>query len=142
MKRLATDPCRVEGCLRALGARCKRGKKGQIFYDYLCVTHRGRWNRHRDFDRSPPRSRRGMLIKTDAQLGARYRYTEVDGQKYLTSRLVWSTANGPIPTGYVIHHIDHNSLNNTLENLVAMCPSEHRRLHDQEKKQCLISLIV
>lgn len=43
----------------------------------------------------------------------------VDGKKIqpLAHRVVWILANGPIPHGYEVDHIDNNSLNNKLENL-------------------------
>lgn len=34
-----------------------------------------------------------------------------------------------IPNGYIIHHKDHNSLNDNIDNLILMKDSEHRKLH-------------
>lgn len=43
---------------------------------------------------------------------------------------VWEYYNGrKLPDGYVIHHIDFDKGNNTLENLRLMTASEHSRLH-------------
>lgn len=44
-------------------------------------------------------------------------------------RAVWEEANGPIPEGAVIHHIDGNPSNNALDNLM-LCPDQrhHMRL--------------
>ena len=50
------------------------------------------------------------------------------GQVFL-HRAVWEHANGPLPAGLIIHHIDHNPRNNALSNLQAMTPSEHSRYH-------------
>ena len=44
-------------------------------------------------------------------------------------RLVWLVFNGPVPKGYVIHHIDHNKLNDNLNNLMLMTIAEHIRHH-------------
>lgn len=44
-------------------------------------------------------------------------------------RDVWVYHNGPIPKGYVIHHIDLNKANNKVENLQMMSKQEHNRLH-------------
>jgi len=42
---------------------------------------------------------------------------------------VWKAAHGPIPEGYHIHHIDHDPLNNALENLAAVPAAEHQTHH-------------
>lgn len=44
-------------------------------------------------------------------------------------RLVWQTLNGPIPKGYVIHHIDKDKHNNDIKNLACLPWAEHSRLH-------------
>jgi hypothetical protein len=44
-------------------------------------------------------------------------------------RAVWESANGPVPEGYVIHHIDGNKGNNALENLEMVTKYEHTRIH-------------
>lgn len=44
-------------------------------------------------------------------------------------RLVYQLFVGPIPKGYVVHHKDHNKLNDKLDNLVLMTKSDHMRLH-------------
>lgn len=48
-------------------------------------------------------------------------------------RLVYQTFIGPIPKGYVVHHIDHNPINNLYTNLKAMTLAEHIRLHHEGK---------
>jgi endogenous inhibitor of DNA gyrase (YacG/DUF329 family) len=40
-------------------------------------------------------------------------------------RQVWRDANGPIPDGHHIHHIDGNPLNNSLDNLQCVTVKEH-----------------
>jgi len=39
--------------------------------------------------------------------------------------MIWENANGPIPEGMVIAHLDGDASNNTLENLEVMTPYEH-----------------
>ena len=46
--------------------------------------------------------------------------------------VVWEAANGPVPRGMIIHHRDHNSLNDDLKNLQAMTRAEHRQEHAEE----------
>jgi len=43
--------------------------------------------------------------------------------------MVWTSTNGPVPTGYLIHHWDWNKLNNSLDNLVCVTPAEHIKIH-------------
>lgn len=42
-------------------------------------------------------------------------------------RQVYIDAYGPIPVGYHVHHIDGNTDNNNIENLVAIPPEKHMR---------------
>jgi hypothetical protein len=51
----------------------------------------------------------------------------------LEHRWVWEQANGPIPKGHQIHHIDHDRNNNALSNLQCMTAREHIQLHRQEE---------
>ena len=44
-------------------------------------------------------------------------------------RVVWEYFNGKIPSGYVIHHKDHNRANNNIENLQMMTRKEHSLTH-------------
>lgn len=43
--------------------------------------------------------------------------------------LVYETFNGPLPDGYIVHHIDENKFNNRLDNLQAVTMLEHNRHH-------------
>ena len=49
-------------------------------------------------------------------------------------RLVWWEAHGPIPEGYIVHHVDGDELNNALENLMCVTPAEHRAIHGAEQQ--------
>ena len=43
---------------------------------------------------------------------------------------VWERHHGqPVPEGYQIHHIDGDKLNNDPANLIAVTPTEHKRIH-------------
>ena len=44
-------------------------------------------------------------------------------------RAIWSSANGAIPKGYDIHHVDGDTLNNELSNLECICAKQHQREH-------------
>ena len=46
-----------------------------------------------------------------------------------THRAIWEHFNGPIPEGYVVHHIDFDPLNNLPENLQLLTAGEHIGVH-------------
>lgn len=47
--------------------------------------------------------------------------------------MVWEKANGPIPTGMVVHHLNHNPQDNRLENLALIGHADHSRHHQTER---------
>lgn len=51
------------------------------------------------------------------------------------AKVVWEEANGPIPRGMVIHHIDRDPLNDALGNLQAMTRREHALEHEDELRE-------
>jgi hypothetical protein len=42
---------------------------------------------------------------------------------------IWKKFNGSIPKGFVVHHIDHNQLNDNINNLQLLSKPEHQRIH-------------
>jgi hypothetical protein len=52
-----------------------------------------------------------------------------DGKWRYRSRLVWASANGPIPPGILIHHDNEDPMDDRLENLMAVTRAEHARIH-------------
>jgi hypothetical protein len=52
------------------------------------------------------------------------------GKHYREHRYIWERSNGPIPDGYVIHHIDGNKTNNNIENLQLLSKINHTRIHN------------
>lgn len=49
-------------------------------------------------------------------------------------RLIWEKHYGtPVPEGYVIHHIDHDKLNNAINNLQCVKESLHNKYHNKLK---------
>ena len=65
------------------------------------------------------------------------RFTISKGKKYhynssLRKHLhqyVWEKEHGPIPKGYEIHHIDGNTMNNDITNLMMVTIKEHKEIH-------------
>lgn len=43
--------------------------------------------------------------------------------------LVWEKANGPLKRGLVVHHRDHDSLNDEISNLAALTRKQHAQEH-------------
>lgn len=64
----------------------------------------------------------------------RYNRIRLGGMKIQEHRLVWELANGPIPEGYIIHHVNEDKKDNRLENLQMMTIAEHNKHHHDEKK--------
>lgn len=53
----------------------------------------------------------------------------------LRAVLVWTQVNGLVPDGKVIHHIDHDSLNDAIDNLKALTREEHIDEHRDELRK-------
>ena len=47
----------------------------------------------------------------------------------MSYRRIWEEANGPIPDGHEIHHIDGDRSNNALSNLACLSLQEHYDVH-------------
>ncbi|MGR7993849.1 HNH endonuclease signature motif containing protein [Xanthobacter sp. ZOL 2024] len=47
-------------------------------------------------------------------------------------REIWKQHFGPISSGFQIHHIDGDTLNNSIENLECISGDEHKRIHAAE----------
>jgi hypothetical protein len=63
----------------------------------------------------------------------KYKKTKLNGKRIYSHRKVWTLANGEIPDGYVIHHINGDSKDNRLENLAMMTKEAHHAFHDKDR---------
>ena len=68
----------------------------------------------------------------------KYHSVKIKGKTALEHRYVWEQANGPIPEGYEIHHINKKCKDNRLENLELWPISEHRKHHHSKRGICNI----
>jgi hypothetical protein len=60
-----------------------------------------------------------------------YRQIHRDGKQWLEHRWLWEQANGPIPAGHLIHHVNHDRADNRLENLQLMTRAMHTSHHQK-----------
>ena len=70
-----------------------------------------------------------------------YKKDWVDGKTYQAHRRVWEQANGPIPEGLIVHHVNHDKRDNRLVNLALMTRAEHSAHHNNRysrTKACVI----
>ena len=56
-------------------------------------------------------------------------YARTDGDRELMHRYVWMKNNGLIPPNHDIHHKNHDSTDNRIENLELISKSEHARTY-------------
>lgn len=77
-------------------------------------------------------------FKIDKTLGYKYVYlpdhelANAAGKVYEHIYFVCFDKQEPIPDGMVVHHIDRDRTNNTLDNLIVLSNEEHAKLHQTE----------
>lgn len=70
-----------------------------------------------------------------------YRKTKIQGKTFNYHRWLYEQTHGPIPDGYLVHHINHNKKDNRIENLTLMTSQEHSEHHNQKHsrvKECVM----
>src|SRR3990167_8562415 len=68
-----------------------------------------------------------------------YRHSGNKESPFALHRQIWIDNNGEIPKGFVIHHIDGDSLNNDIENLECLSAKEHASNHMREPARAAMS---
>lgn len=61
------------------------------------------------------RFKNGALAETQHSMG--YMQVTIEGNLYLSHRIIWEMLHGPIPKGLIIDHIDRVKSNNLAGNL-------------------------
>ena len=72
-----------------------------------------------------PFYKRGWWVDTNGYIEQMYH-----GKRRKLHLIIWEKANGPIPKGYEIHHINEDKQDNRLENLQMLTKKEHMRLQN------------
>lgn len=73
--------------------------------------------------------------------GKGYLRVRLLGRSYGVHRIVYEMHYGPIPDGMEIDHIDHNPLNNKIENLRVVCRAGNMKTHQNQFIIELASLV-
>lgn len=50
---------------------------------------------------------------------------------------VWTTHGGEIPKGFILHHIDHDAINDSIDNLSLVTRATHAKLHMEEMREAM-----
>jgi hypothetical protein len=61
----------------------------------------------------------------------KYKQASLNGKKTRMHRKVWELANGEIPKGMAVHHINSDKHDNRIENLALVTNAENMRKSDQ-----------
>ncbi len=73
------------------------------------------------------RDKKGRFVETNGN--GKYNRIIRNGKNMQHSRYVWEQANGPIPSGQMIHHKNGNKKDDCLENLELMTYKKHNKIH-------------
>jgi hypothetical protein len=81
----------------------------------------------------------GVRYQLDKETGYYAACYTKDRKGRTLHRSVWEHNKGPIPKGFVIHHKDHNKLNNKISNLELLSDSDHKKQHWVEDKEIMLA---
>lgn len=101
------------------------------------------WNNNK---RRDVRTREGQLM----YMGRKYAreaktgyYVCTSGRRRRLHDVIWEHEAGrKIPPGCVIHHLDWNKSNNTIDNLICVTVWEHNRIHNPPAAKRTVPVVV
>ena len=75
-----------------------------------------------------------VRIRRDKGIGQKRAYVKIgEPNKWkLRAVILWESSGRTIPKGLVLHHCDHNSLNDVLDNLSTLTRAGHLKAHESE----------
>ena len=72
-----------------------------------------------------------ITIRADKN-GKRRRFIKTGGRWLIYATWLWESSRGKIPPGLMVHHLDHDSLNDALSNYGLVTRSQHINEHRSE----------
>ena len=77
------------------------------------------------------------LVMPVAMKDGRLNVRDRESKKVLLHRACYEACHGPIPDGFVVHHLNGDNTDNRTENLICLFCGDHTRLHahiDRERE--------
>lgn len=75
----------------------------------------------------------GSIRTRKCKRGVLRNWIKISDEKWKENHIyVWEKENGIIPNGHVVHHIDHNPLNDDIKNLQLMTRKDHINHHRED----------
>lgn len=71
----------------------------------------------------------GIKFNKDLKTGYYLSSKNIEGKRIRLHRYVWQKHHGPIPSGFHVHHKDHDKDNNDIDNLILLSQSKHMSHH-------------
>ena len=97
--------------------------------DHLIMLRDGAYRQVQDLQPGDSLNPFHSKIRRPKRVRTKRRYVSTGQGWKVQYRWIWESSHGKQPSGFHIHHVDYNSLNDRLENLQLMPEDEHLALH-------------